>query len=658
MQQTSATKKRGGTFLPALKVGASCADQVPPQRGAPPPQPVDNTGIGFISVSTGSSTADTVLKWGFWIGLGLAAHRLYRVLRYDDPFIQWGGGTPAAWEMNARRSNAEREMLLDHWETRREDYPDLTDEEYEDAIIEFELKKKALRRGWHITKGARGFALWQLQVEVFGEPTGVREQLIKEMSDNLRWPVKDAARAFGASEKQVWQWLEEAGVPRRFKKLRKRRHYKKNPGADEFARVCSWCKRMRVGDRWVSDDPETDYITHGICPRCEQKVQQEIAQYQMQRRYEQPAPRRAPSWQPNPRWWEDFTAAEEEALKDELLDAYEPATNLSALARMFGVPVHIARQWLVESGKYIPSPMGGPRTITQLREAKERAEALHDRRQRPSNEEVLEARERLRAELIKEEMLKERERLKNELINAYQPRMNVRKLAKEKGVPYSTAMAWLKRAGVYEPPPPERSSEEFKREKFARFAIARPGEKVEDLADEFGIDRHTAFDWLHKEGVEIRAPEYIAKRQRGKWWKDSRSLEERELIDAAIALYKGGYSAKGISKKLKVSISKVQSWLKIEGIYKYENLMGGARLSKRIGALKAARTRRRRKKNPGADEFARVCSWCKRMFVEGEWVPGVPETKWVTHGLCEQCEEQVLREIDLMNDLEGLEKYQ
>lgn len=104
--------------------------------------------MGFLSVTTGSSYADKAITWGFWIGMGLVAHRLYRVARYGDPFFQFGGGVPAAWEMN--------------------------------------------------------------------------------------------------------------------------------PEAEEFDRVCAYCKRMWFEGKWVPGEPTSEWVTHGICDKCEVILLREI----------------------------------------------------------------------------------------------------------------------------------------------------------------------------------------------------------------------------------------------------------------------------------------------------------------------------------------------------------------------------------------------
>jgi hypothetical protein len=50
--------------------------------------------------------------------------------------------------------------------------------------------------------------------------------------------------------------------------------------------------------------------------------------------------------------------------------------------------------------------------------------------------------------------------------------------------------------------------------------------------------------------------------------------------------------------------------------------------------------------NPEHEDLVRVCSWCKRMFVEGKWVPGDPQTDFVTHTICDPCAKKYMREIE------------
>lgn len=59
-----------------------------------------------------------------------------------------------------------------------------------------------------------------------------------------------------------------------------------------------------------------------------------------------------------------------------------------------------------------------------------------------------------------------------------------------------------------------------------------------------------------------------------------------------------------------------------------------------------------------AEELLRVCGWCNRVDAHGEWmelehaVPRLrlmefPEARMITHGMCEQCAEQMMGEIEV-----------
>jgi len=68
-----------------------------------------------VSMTTGSAAWDRVVKYGFWLSMGLVAYRMYRVLRYDEPLLGGDRGVPPAWEGNPDRSNEEyRELLIRH----------------------------------------------------------------------------------------------------------------------------------------------------------------------------------------------------------------------------------------------------------------------------------------------------------------------------------------------------------------------------------------------------------------------------------------------------------------------------------------------------------------------------------------------------------------
>jgi len=47
-------------------------------------------------------------------------------------------------------------------------------------------------------------------------------------------------------------------------------------------------------------------------------------------------------------------------------------------------------------------------------------------------------------------------------------------------------------------------------------------------------------------------------------------------------------------------------------------------------------------------DIAKVCAWCKRVLVNGEWVvpPSGQDLGQVTHGICEECEQRVTDDLD------------
>lgn len=81
-----------------------------------PPVPIRPMGSFFdaagVSATTGSGPLDVFVKYGLWIGLGLVSYRMYRVLRYDDPFIQPSRRLPPAWQANGRRTKADMDLIL------------------------------------------------------------------------------------------------------------------------------------------------------------------------------------------------------------------------------------------------------------------------------------------------------------------------------------------------------------------------------------------------------------------------------------------------------------------------------------------------------------------------------------------------------------------
>jgi transposase len=155
-----------------------------------------------VRVTTGSPTADTVIKYGFWVGMALVAYRLYRVMRYDDPFIRPSYKLPPAWQANPLLTREERNILLEEIRSQHE-------------------------RGATTKEIAERLGIKIARVSSYIKKMGLtpRKHSLKSDEDDVRWKefsffavsspgerIADLARDFGITTKTAYEWLSKAGV--------------------------------------------------------------------------------------------------------------------------------------------------------------------------------------------------------------------------------------------------------------------------------------------------------------------------------------------------------------------------------------------------------------------------------------------------------------
>jgi len=155
-----------------------------------------------VSVTTGNSTADAVIKYGFWIGLGWFVYRSYRVLRYDDPFFAPRYKLPPAWEANPRLTKEERGFLLEEIRSQHE----------RGATVKEIAERLGIKR----------VRVWSCLSEMGLTP---HKPSFKSDEDDERWKefaffavsspgekVAELAENFGITNTTAYKWLSKAGV--------------------------------------------------------------------------------------------------------------------------------------------------------------------------------------------------------------------------------------------------------------------------------------------------------------------------------------------------------------------------------------------------------------------------------------------------------------
>ncbi|HEV2693024.1 MAG TPA: hypothetical protein VG347_09045 [Verrucomicrobiae bacterium] len=69
----------------------------------------------------------------------------------------------------------------------------------------------------------------------------------------------------------IWAWMHWTT-----RRLLKRLHH-----LEEFLRICSWCRKVGAGEKWLTmedffNSKFATHTTHGMCPECLHKVVKEL----------------------------------------------------------------------------------------------------------------------------------------------------------------------------------------------------------------------------------------------------------------------------------------------------------------------------------------------------------------------------------------------
>jgi transposase-like protein len=336
----------------------------------------------------------------------------------------------------------------------------------------------------------------------------------------------------------------------------------------------------------------------------------------------QPRYKLPPAWQANSSTRtrvrfhiKDLSPEEIEVLRHRAISLYEKGTSVLSLANYLGINKNTLTRWLKEAGVY---------------------EAAHPGRSGRSHR---------------------MEGLYRKALKSYVPGKPVGSLARDLGVSIRTIIDWMKEAGVYEPAPVGRQAgvrmpfrrraqtSTNKEKKRLLLEEYEPGMNISRLAEDIGVSYRTARNWLVEAGVYKPAP-----------------VGRPSLYREAIKRYVPGEPVAPLARDLGVDPTTIIDWMKKAGVYKPAP-MGRPRRRNPSKAEVEGRgvdwydPRDKEWKflpygpfdmNPVDEpELHRVCGWCKRLFVDGEWVVADPPDEWVTHGICEECNERFMREIEL-----------
>jgi transposase-like protein len=220
-----------------------------------------------------------------------------------------------------------------------------------------------------------------------------------------------------------------------------------------------------------------------------------------------------------------------------LLETYEPGMNVSMLAKKLKISTKTATGWLSEAG-YFPDREGLIKSYKPgMSIAKLAREHGASHRQATRWLEEAGVYERVKGVPGPRPSPK-----KEALINAYEPGMNVTKLAREFGVGSSTAERWLKDSGVYEKIDP---FEDVKKEVLDAY---EPGMNITGLAKRFGVSGAVVRNWLKRAGL-------------------LRSKKISPLRKKVVSSYIPGMSASELARTFNVHTQTVIGWLQEEGIY-------------------------------------------------------------------------------------------
>jgi len=285
--------------------------------------------VAGVRVSTGSPLLDTVLRWGVWIGLGLVAYRMYRVLRYDEPIIAPAYRTPPAWEANPVKPARIR-------------IRDLSPEEVEAlrqrAIELYEPGTNALALANYLGVNKGTLVKWLKEEGVYATgPMGRRgrsSRMEAVYQEALRRyvpgePVTSLARDLSVDPTTIVDWMKSAGV------------YEPAPGgsamdADE--------KREILFERYEKGGNIKALAKELSIPRTTAMLWlKKAGKYKagfMGRRGRSPRM---------------------EALYQEALRLYVPGEPVAPLARELGVDPTTVIDWMKKAEVYEPAPPGSPK---------------------------------------------------------------------------------------------------------------------------------------------------------------------------------------------------------------------------------------------------------------------------------------------------------
>jgi hypothetical protein len=185
--------------------------------------------------------------------------------------------------------------------------------------------------------------------------------------------------------------------------------------------------------------------------------------------------------------------------------------------------------------------------------------------------------------------------------------------------------------------------------------LYEPGANVAAIARDLELPYDELMHFLKEQGVYVSRELLRKKHQQ---WRTFEILGSPELREEIVSLAASGMRIRELAHHFAAPEAVIEKVLKQAGIpfdrwglVDPEHPLSRERAKRskaaKMGQIKKRMYRRNPEHMQASDkpELERVCSWCKRWLVEGQWVEAKPpEGMLITHGICEACFERIQAE--------------